>query len=157
VIEHPWRVHDPIASDGTVTLRPPERGDATTLIAGRDDEWQRWLGPGNEEPAPTACIVVDNEIIGWVDYDTDREWLEPGEVNVGYNVFAPYRRRGYATRAVRLLVEHLGRTTSHRTVTLLIDAGNVASLAVAAKLRCESHGDVGGNRYFKLPIDQHCE
>ncbi len=145
-------MRDPIASDGAVTLRPPQRGDARVLIDGRDEEWQRWLGPGDEEPTPTACIVVEDEVVGWVDYDTDRQWLEAGEVNVGYNVFAPYRRRGYATRAVELLVEHLGRTRTHRTATLLIHPDNAASLAVAAKLGCEVHGDVEGSRCFKLPI-----
>jgi hypothetical protein len=53
---------------------------------------------------------------------------------------------------VRLLVEHLGRTTSHRTATLLIHPDNAGSLAVAAQLGCESHADRNGNRYFKLPI-----
>ena len=142
----------PIAHDDVVTLRPPEAGDAAVLMAGRDDESRRWLGPGTTDPAPAACIVVDDEIVGWVDYDTDRDWLGAGEVNVGYCVFADHRGRGYASRAIELLVDHLGRTTPYGTATLLIDPGNVASLAVANKLGCVAHGDMGGSRSFKLPI-----
>jgi RimJ/RimL family protein N-acetyltransferase len=70
-----------------------------------------------------------------VDYDGDREWLAPGEVNVGYNVFAPYRRRGYACRAVELLLAYLVESTDVTTATLSIDADNVASLGVAARTR----------------------
>ena len=146
-----------IASDGLVALRPPETGDTALLIAGRDDEWQRWLGPVSSEPTPTACIIVNDEVIGWVDYDTDRAWLDAGEVNIGYNVFADHRRRGYASRAIKLFIGYLGRTTQYRTVTLLINVENVASLAVAARLGCQAHGEIEGSRYFKLPIDRFGE
>ncbi len=69
--------------------------------------------------------------MGWVDYDTDCDWLGPHEVNVGYNVFAPHRRRGYATRAVRLLLGLLRDHTDHQRANLVIDVGNIASLGVA--------------------------
>ena len=146
-----------IAGDGEVTLRPPETGDTALLIAGRDDEWRRWLGPESSDPTPTACIIVNDEVVGWVDYDTDRAWLEAGEVNIGYNVFVDHRQRGYASRAIKLLIGYLGRTTQYCTVTLLINSENVASLAVAAGLRCHAHGEIGGSRYFKLPIDRQGE
>jgi RimJ/RimL family protein N-acetyltransferase len=65
-----------------------------------------------------ACIVVGNRVVGWVDFDVDREWLEPGEINIGYNVFAADRGNGYATRAVQLLMHHLAMRTDHHTATL---------------------------------------
>ena len=110
------------------------------------------MGEGSDDPQPTGCIVVGGAIVGWVDFDTDREWLEPGEVNVGYNVFAPRRGEGYATRAVQLLVHHLAVDTDKRTATLLIDPDNGRSLALAARARFCRAGDLDGNRYFKRQV-----
>ena len=93
-------------TDGVVVIRPPEPGDPAILVAGRDAVFHRFLGPGAEIPRPTGCIVVDGETVGWVDYDVDRAWLRSGEVNVGYNVFAPIGAR-VRTRAVQLLMHHL--------------------------------------------------
>ena len=78
--------------------------------------------------------MVGDKVVGWVDYDTDREWLRPDQVNVGYQVFPEHRGNGYATRAVRLLVQHLAARTSYREAALLIDERNTASLAVARRL-----------------------
>ena len=108
-------------TDGTVTIRPPWHGDRAVLIAGRDDEFRRWLGVGSPDPRPTACIVVNDDVVGWVDYDTDQPWLEAGAVNIGYSVFAEACGNGYATRALRLLLDHLAAQTAFTSAHLLID------------------------------------
>jgi RimJ/RimL family protein N-acetyltransferase len=139
-------------TDGLVTIRPPRSGDAEVLIAGRDEAFHRWLGPGADAPAPTGCIEVRGAVVGWVDYDVDRAWLQPGEVNVGYNVFAAHRGCGYASRAVQLLLHHLAVATAWRTATLLIHPENRRSLALAERLRFNACGDLDGNPYFKRPV-----
>ncbi len=135
---------------GAVTLRPPRAGDSAVLIAARDDAFHRWLGPGSDNPNPTACIVVGEQLVGWVDYDhdADHDWLGDGEVNIGYFVFAEYRGNGYAPRAVELLLQHLARDTQYTAASLLIDPQNEASLAVAERCGFERQDDVRGQRYF---------
>lgn len=139
-------------TDGVVTIRAPQPGDAAVLVAGRDDVFHRFLGDGDDEPAPTACIVVDGEVVGWVDYDVERSWLEPGEVNVGYNVFASHRGNGYASRAVELLLQHLADDTAYAVATLLIDPNNERSLALARRCSFTLVGDLDGNPYWKRSV-----
>ena len=91
-------------------------------------------------------------MVGWVDYGVDRTWLESGEVNVGYNIFAAYRGHGYGSRAVRLLMHHLAVDTRYRVATLLIHPENVRSLALARRLRFTRHGDLDGNHYWKKTV-----
>ena len=129
-------------TDGVVTIRPPATGDSAKLVAGRNEEWRRWLGPGDDDPRPTACIVVGGEVVGWVDADPTATHVQPGEVNVGYNVFAPYRRKGYASRAVELLMRYLVECTPFHIASVSIDDGNVASLGVAARTRFVPSGDL---------------
>lgn len=142
----------PPMTDGVVHLRQLQPGDAALLIAGRDEAFHRWLGPGSDEPQPRACVVVGDEMVGWVDYDDERDWLHAGEVNVGYNVFAGHRNKGYATRAVQLLMHHLALRTDRCTATLLIDANNERSLALATRLRFQTQRRDHQQCYFKRRV-----
>jgi RimJ/RimL family protein N-acetyltransferase len=139
-----------IATDGVVTLRGPEPGDVELLIAGRDEEFFKWFGPGATGPRPVACVWVEERLVGWVDYDldSDRDWLEPGEVNVGYYLFPEARGKGYASRAVELLLDHLDRDTEHSVATLLIHPENRRSLALAHRLGFVRKGEVNGEPFF---------
>jgi RimJ/RimL family protein N-acetyltransferase len=139
-------------TDGVITLRPPRPGDARLLVAGRDEDFFRWLGPGAETPSPVACVWVEDELVGWVDYDLEHEWLRPGEVNVGYYLFPAARGKGYAWRAVALLLEHLGRDTSHTVATLLIHRENSRSLRLARRLGFVEKGEVRGDLFFARDV-----
>lgn len=139
-------------TDGLVTIRPPRDGDAALLIAGRDAEFHRYLGPATDDPSPIGCVEVGGEVVGWVDHDTDRAWLEPGEVNLGYNVFAAHRGRGHASRAVQLLLHHLAVDTGVRVATLLIHPQNHRSLALGARTGFVRRGDLDGVPYLARPV-----
>jgi RimJ/RimL family protein N-acetyltransferase len=147
----PWPL-----SDGVVTIRPLGPGEAEILVAGRDPEWERWLGPGDLEPHPTACVVVNDQIVGWVDFDPEPKWLGPGEVNIGYNVFAPHRRQGYASRAVRLLLQHLRNHTNSCRANLVIDQENAASRGVARSVgavEAERMANEAGRTQIRYVVD----
>jgi RimJ/RimL family protein N-acetyltransferase len=139
-------------SDGVVEIRPPGPGDAATIVAGRDEVSRRFLGDGVADPRPTACIVVDGEVVGWVDHENHSAWLEPGEVNVGYGVFPQHRGNGYAARALALLLHHLAVASDHRVATLVIERDNLASLAVARRTGFTRVADREGHPYFKRPL-----
>lgn len=143
---------DVIATDGVVTLKPPRPGDSQMLIAGRDDEFFRWIGPGAECPCPVACVWVDDDLIGWVDYDVDHAWLRPCEVNVGYYLFSSARGKGFASRAVELLLQHLRRDTEYAVATLLIDPENVRSLALARRRGFVGSGEIDGQLFFRRSL-----
>ncbi len=138
-----------------VAIRPPAPGEDRLLIAGRDAEWERWLGPGSDHPEPSAVILAGEELVGWVDADPSPGWLEPGGVNLGYSVFRPHRRRGYALRALRLLLAHLSEHTACTTASLVIDPANVASLGVARALGAEARGTFsgGGHEAIRFVVD----
>lgn len=141
-------------TDGVVRIRPFTTADAAAIVAGRDDEFHRWMGAGSPEPRPTACIEVGGGLVGWVDYDRheDHHWLAPGEVNVGYALFPGHRGHGYASRSVQLLMHHLAGSSSVTTASLLIDPANLASLALAARTGFARHGDVNGQVHLRRPV-----
>lgn len=128
-----------LATNGRLSLRGFDPADEVALLAGRDEEWRRWLGPGHDHPHPTACVIVDDEIVGWVDSDPQHR-LREGETNLGYNVFAPHRGNGYATDAVVLMMQWLKSEGDLHTATMSVDRDNHASLRVAEKagFTCEA-------------------
>ena len=144
-----WRV-----CDGVITIRPLRPGDAQRLVRGRDVEFRRWFGKGSDNPEPTACIVKDGEVIGWVDYDADEDhhWLAPDEVNVGYNVFAPHRRQGLATRAIMVLMHRIAIEGAARTASVLIERENRPSLGVAIRARFGNQREQGKNYYLSRAV-----
>lgn len=142
---------DSVLVEGNLVIRSFRGADRAALIAGRDQEFHRFMGDGSPVPTPAACICLDHMIVGWIDYDHDRPWLADGEVNVGYNIFADHRGNGYGTTALMLLSDWLqGRDPPIRP-TLLIDPDNSASLALAARAGFRCGTLIGQQRLFTLP------
>lgn len=137
-----------------VSLRPFEPSEAPLIVAGRDAAFRRFIGEGSAVPSPEFCIVVDGSVVGWIDHDRDddRWWLAPEEVNIGYHVFPEHRGRGYATRAVGLMLVHLREDTEHRVATLLIHPDNVPSLTVAERNGFERAADVEGRTFWRRQL-----
>jgi RimJ/RimL family protein N-acetyltransferase len=119
------------------------------IIAARDDDFRKWLGPGSDNPSPTACILVGDEVVGWVDYDHDHDWLAPEEVNIGYFVFAKHRRKGYGARAVALVLRHLLDKTGYTAASVLIDPENEPSLGVARRCQFAFVRELNGQVYLR--------
>lgn len=133
-------------TDDMIVLRASTPEDAVVLSANHDHASRRYLG--DPHPNPWACIIVDDEVTGWIDYDYGREWLAPTEANIGFMVFPDLRRRGYAVRALSLLVEkHLVETQCTRA-TMLIKASNSSSLAVATRSGFAEQASRDGGRFF---------
>lgn len=73
-----------------------------------------------------------------------------GEVELGYTVNEPHRRRGYATEAVRALVDwaHREHGVTHFVASTTPD--NVASLGVLRKLNFQKRSEHAGEVPFEL-------
>lgn len=140
-------------TDGIISLRLPGGADVPLIIAARDEEFRKWLGPGSDNPRPTACILVGYEVVGWVDYDHDHDhdhdWLAPEEVNIGYFVFAKHRRKGYAARAVELLLGYLRDKTGYTVASVLVHPENEPSLGVARRCQFALVREFSGQVYLR--------
>src|SRR5438132_1807630 len=64
----------------------------------------------------------------------------PDAVEVGYSVFEPYRRRGYATEVVRALIDWASREHGIRRFIASISPENEASLALVRRLGFQEIG-----------------
>ncbi|WP_128378236.1 GNAT family N-acetyltransferase [Streptomyces cavernae] len=60
-----------------------------------------------------------------------RSDVDPRDAEIGYGVAAPFRGRGLATRAVRLLADYAVRRLRPRRLVLCIEEANVPSAGVA--------------------------
>lgn len=155
-----------LLTDGVVALRPVTMDDVDDWLAGEDDEQIRWFEAPGPAPRENVVAAVERWTAGWAEEGDVRHLAvtdaatgalaggvelrvrSPGLASLSYLVFPAFRRRGFAVRASRLLVtwgrDHLGL----RSVELEVLKGNVASLAVAARLGASPVGtapsDAGG-------------
>jgi RimJ/RimL family protein N-acetyltransferase len=136
----------PIA-DGVISLRPPDERDLDAIDALiRDPDVVHWLGP---PPGTAAEVLALNQaravdgsptfaIRGSGDHFLGLAWVnlnptEPAAGSIGYSLLANARGQGFATRAVRLVVDHAVRVLGMRRVVLITDVANQPSRRVAVR------------------------
>ena len=149
----------PELTDGTITLRPWHDNDIEAALAGHDETIAHWFGSETVILSPEVQrAAVERWRAGWaagpglanfvVDHDgevvgsVEVRVLDGGDGRAGgstgelsWTLYAGHRRRGYATRAVRLLIDFalddhgLGLTR----VQARVEPGNEASLRVATR------------------------
>ncbi|MGH7904235.1 MAG: GNAT family N-acetyltransferase [Candidatus Dormibacteraceae bacterium] len=144
---------DPPLTDGEVLLRPWRGSDLPALVAAlQDPEIPRWTrvptpytgadagrflslaAAGWEATPPTACpfAIVSARTEGLLG-GIGLRFFARGVGEVGYWVARPSRRRGIATRAVRLLAPWALRTFDLARLQLTTAPENAASQGVALR------------------------
>ncbi len=143
---------DPPLTDGVVTLRPWEAGDADALVAAidgdpeislwlelipqpyREPEARTWIAQAaamwRDETGSTFAVLADDRVVGgcginWID-------REHGVGDVGYWLRRDARGLGYVTRAVRLAARWAFESGCER-LQLRADSENDPSLRVAER------------------------
>jgi RimJ/RimL family protein N-acetyltransferase len=110
------------------------------------------MGDGSPDPRPTFCVLLDGDVVGWVDEEERPDLLQPGERNIGWALHPSARGRGAATRAVRLLISQL---EAERAVAV-IEPDNVWSRRVATRAGFTDLGvqqvlDKPNHRFERVP------
>ena len=80
------------------------------------------------------CAVDDPTLVGYCRLRGAAEWVEPGEVEVGYRLARHVWGRGYATDAALLARELAFTRFGAERLIAVIDPGNVPSIRVAQRL-----------------------
>ncbi len=151
----------PELADGVVVLTPLETTDAEAHLAGEDNEQARRFG---WHPQRATLVTVRTAIARWreqwaaggptrafaVRLATTRELVggcevrlqADGTAHLSYWTFPAHRRRGLATRALRLVSEYASTTLGVWRLDLHIEPDNVASRRVAQQAGFSEAGTV---------------
>jgi len=137
-----------------LVLRRSHVGDADTISAYRSDPdvhrqqgWDRTDPEGVRAEIKEMATREPGEPGGWVQFSVEERTSgllvgdvglspadgEPGVIKVGYTSAPIYQGRGYATEAVRALVDYLFGTMEADVVRAYADAENTPSIRVMEK------------------------
>jgi RimJ/RimL family protein N-acetyltransferase len=137
----------PVLATERLVLRAPRREDvkAVAMLANdrrvaentqqiphpyRPADAEQWIAAANSRPGEaTFLIELDGEVIGACGFDI-RNGVEP---EIGYWLGAPFWGQGYATEAVRALIDHAFETCEHTAVQAGARVSNSASRRVLEK------------------------
>lgn len=139
----------PVLVGDDFELRALVLGDAATWKAGEDGEQIRWFEAPGPAPIENVIAAIRRWQAGWADDGPVRQWgiwsddqlvggielrqRDDGRANLSYLVFPAGRRRGLATRAVRVASTWALETLAVSAVVAVIDEQNVASRQVAER------------------------
>ena len=90
------------------------------------------------------AIVLGGQMIGHAGYHGPpgvNSTNDPDAVEFGYRIFPPYRGRGYATEAARMLMDLAEERASIRRFVLSVGPQNEPSLAIVRKLGFTQTGE----------------
>jgi RimJ/RimL family protein N-acetyltransferase/8-oxo-dGTP pyrophosphatase MutT (NUDIX family) len=151
----------PELTDGVVVLRPWRDDDVEVVLAGHDDEIARWFGfddvvPSREQQAAAVArwragyddgrrvvnFLVETEgvPVGTVEVRTKED--RTGELS--WALYAGHRGYGYATRALRLLVDYAFRALGLHRVEAYVNPENLRSHRVATRAGLRREGLLRG-------------
>lgn len=144
-------------SDSVVLLRPFTPDLAEEHIKNEDEELVRWLSKRkstiesvtswierntqswlNDGPIFNFAVFEINTglLVGMAEANTDYmtvEGLEKDEVNISYGLYAFARGKGYAGRAVELIIDFL-KQKGYTKVVIRVNPGNKNSIKVPLRL-----------------------
>jgi len=144
-----------LPSDGVLRLRPLMPDDAAAQVDGEDDHMVRWLSGGRSTREQQRAYLASaarawsqrqrafdlgiarvdgGTLIGVVGIQSDKSYLEPGDVNLTYGLYAPWRGQGLATRAVALAIDVAIKRFDPERLVIRVDPANEPSAAVAQRL-----------------------
>lgn len=150
-----------VLSDGVVVLDGHTLADVHAQVAGEDDEqakrfgwypsrstdetvraaierWrEEWRSGG---PTRAFALRVEGVLAGGCELR-----LRDGGAEMSYYVFPPFRRRGLATRAVRLACDYAFEELSLAWLELHVEPDNAASLGVARKAGFAGKGETAAD------------
>ena len=137
-----------------LALRRSHAGDAETIAAYRSDPevlryqgWERTDADGVSEEIEAMATRAPGDPDGWVQFSVETRDAgrlvgdvglspadgEPGVVKIGYTMDPAHQGRGYATEAVRALVDYAFDTLGAHIVRAYASAENLPSIRVAEK------------------------
>ena len=137
----------PVLATDRLVLRAPRREDvkAVALLAAdrrvaentqyiphpySAADAEQWIAAANTRPGETTLVIEhDGDVIGGCSFDI-RNGIEP---EIGYWLGVPFWGQGFATEAVRALIDHLFETTEHAAVQGGARVSNAASRRVLEK------------------------
>jgi RimJ/RimL family protein N-acetyltransferase/8-oxo-dGTP pyrophosphatase MutT (NUDIX family) len=152
----------PTLHDGDLLLRPWTSDDVEQSRQLHDPEIARWFGfPGVVPTLEDHSAWVRDTHAEWVSSRSKAtflvEWrgtvagsvdvkrVEEGVGSLSWVVYAPYRRRGLASRAVRLLIEFAFEELGLTRVEAHVDPLNRSSLRVALRAGLRREGLLRAN------------